>query len=191
MKSSYPRFFSIPGILLLVAGSAQAQPASPWPITRLDSISTVRMPYGGTIDETYADQGLIAFSTRTSDNRYDAIVFAPKSGRALKPGQVLVPLPDKLLASLMKLPDRFFTRPKLKSSFLVTVPSAPTGQGMHQVYSGFDAFHQSEAIMELTWVVVGTIMYIFRCSAQVLKEAGAAEDRMHFFTTIGFKQPRP
>ena len=191
MKSSYLRFFSIPGILLLVAGSAQAQASGPWPVTELDSIATVRMPYGGTIDETYAAQGLIAFSTTTSDNGFDAIVFTPKAEQALKPGQVLVPVPDKLLASLMKLPDKSFTRPKLKASFPVTVPSAPTGQGMHQVYTGFDAFHQSEATMELTWVVVGTTMYVFRCSAQLPEEPGAAEDMKHFFTTIAFKQPRP
>lgn len=174
-----------------VDAQAQTAGAGAWPVTQLDSMAAVSMPYGSTIDQTYAASGMLVYSTNTSDNGFDVIVFTPKADRPLKPGQVLVPDADKFLALLMKIPDKSFARPKLKSSFAVTVPGAPNGRAMHQVYSGFDDYHQSEAKMELTWVIAGPTMYVFRCSTQLPEEAGAAEDLKHFFTTIQFKQPRP
>ena len=62
---------------------------------------------------------------------------------------------------------------------------------MHQVYSGFDEFHQIPAALELTWVVVGQKLYVFRCSYSLPQEAGAAEDARHFFTTIEFNPVKP
>ena len=191
MKRLVYRLAGFAGCLLLMHRNAQAQASSAWPVTQIDSIATVRMPYAGSIDEADAAQGLITYNTSTSDNEFDAIVFTPKSEKPLKANQELVPDADKFLALLMKQPSKAFSRPKLKSSFAVTVPTAPTGRAMHQVYSGFDAYHQSEATMELTWVVIGATLYVFRCSMQLPEEAGAMEDMKHFFTTIQFKQPRP
>ena len=187
----YRQLVGLLGLWGLAWSTAQAQASGPWPVTQLDSLASVRMPYGGTVDETLAAQGLLAYSTNTSDNGFDALVFTPQADRPPKPGQVLAPDVDKFLALVMKLPDKAFARPKLQASYAVTVPSAPTGQAMHQVYKGFDEYHQSEATMELTWVVVGPTLYVFRCSTQLPEEAGAAEDMKHFFTTIAFKRPRP
>ena len=145
------------------------------------------MPYAGTIDETLAAQGVLEYGTTTSDNGFDAVIFTPKADRVLKPGQVIMPDVDRFLAALMKVPDKSFARAKLKSSFPVSLPTAPQGRAMHQVYSGFDEYHQSDATMELTWVVVGSTLYVFRCSAQLPEEPEAAEDMKHFFTTIEFK----
>ena len=191
MRRLPPSFMGLAGLLGLAWGNAQAQSSSPWPITQIDSLASVCMPYGGTVDETLADQGLVGYSTTTSDNEFDVIIFTPRSNQPVKPGYVLVPEANTFLALLMKLPNKSFSRAKLKSSFPVTGSSAPTGQAMHQIYSGFDAFHQSDATLELTWVIIGPTMYVFRCSTQLPEEPGAAEDMKHFFTTIHFRQPRP
>lgn len=151
------------------------------------------MPYAGTADEEFSNAGIIVFSTNTSDNEFDAIVFnpVPDPAHPLKPGQVLVPEPDRFISQIMRLPDKSFARAKLKTSFPVTLPSAPGGRAMHQVYSGFDEFHQLPAALELTWVLVGGTLYVFRCSYSLPQEAGAAEDAQHFFSTIAFKTGQP
>lgn len=135
----------------------------------------------------------MVFATNTSDNKFDAITFTPVNDPAhpLKPGQVLVPDADRCLAQIMRLPDKSFAKAKLKTSFPVTVPSAPGGRAMHQVYSGFDEFLQEPAALELTWAMVGTTLYVFRCSYSLPQEAGAAEDAKHFFSTIAFKPSQP
>ena len=151
------------------------------------------MPYAGTYDDELISSGIIVFSTTTSDNEFDAIVFnpVPDPAHPLKPSQVMVPVVDKFLGEIMRLPDKTFAKAKLKTSFPVTLPSAPRGRAMHQVYSGFDEFHQIPAALELTWVVVGTTLYVFRCSYSLPQEKGAAEDTQHFFSTIEFKPGQP
>ena len=177
----------------LATFSARAQSAPPWQLTRLDSVASVRMPYAGTFDDEFSRSGIAIFATSTSDNEFDALVFtpAPDPTHPLKPGQELVPDVDRFLAQIMRLPDKAFARAKLKTSFPVTLPSAPGGQAMHQVYSGFDEFHQVPAALELTWVVVGRTLYVFRCSYSMPQEKGAAEDATHFFSTIEFKPGQP
>ncbi|GAB2862637.1 hypothetical protein [Hymenobacter ruber] len=151
------------------------------------------MPYAGTLDDELSASGVIVFATATSDNEFDAIVFnpVPDPAHPLKPGQAWVPDVDRFLAQIMRLPDKSFAKAKLKTSFPVTLPSAPGGKAMHQVYSGFDEFHQIPATLELTWVVVGTTLYVFRCSYSMPQEKGAAEDAQHFFSTIAFKPSQP
>ena len=171
-------------------GTAQAQSSSPWPVTQLDSVASVSMPYSGTVDEELAKEGIITYSAPTSDNNFDVLIITPKLNQPLKPGERMVMDTKKVLAQVAKMSNKLFVRPKLQSSYSVTVPSAPNGWAEHQVYSGFDAFHQSDATMELTWVIVGSSMYIFRCSTQLPQEDETAEDMKRFFTTIEFKQPR-
>ena len=69
----------------------------------------------------------------------------------------------------MRLLDKSFAKAKLKTSFSITLPSAPGGKAVHQVYSGFDEFYQTSAALELTWVMVGTKLYVFRCSYSLPK----------------------
>lgn len=191
MKHFFCAAGSVAGLLALCQDEVQAQASGPWPITRLDSVATVRMPYGGTVDETFAVQGVQVYSTATSDNEFDAVVFTPKTDQPIPAGQVWVPDVKACVASLMSLPNKSFARAKLKSTFPVSLPSAPQGWAMHQIYSGFDEFHQSPATLELTWVAVGPILYVFRCSTQLPEEPGAVEDMKHFFTTITFGPRRP
>lgn len=182
-------FIPLTGLLFwLVLAPVQAQPTAPWQITRLDSIASVKMPYAGTFDDELISSGVVVFATHTSDNEFDAIVFTPPPPPAhtLKPGQVWVPNVDAFLTQLMGLPDKSFAKARLKTSFPVTVPSAPGGKAMHLLYSGFDEFHQLPAALELRWVVVGAKLYVFRCSYSLPQEPGAAEDARHFFTTIEF-----
>ena len=91
----------------------------------------------------------------------------------------------------MRLPDKSFAKDKLKTSFSITLPSTPGGKAVHQVYSGFDEFHQISAALELTWVMVGTKLYVFRCSYSLPQEQEAAEGAQHFFSTITFNSGRP
>ena len=151
------------------------------------------MPYAGTFDDEFISSGVVVFATSTSENEFNALVFnpIPDPSHPLKPGQTWVPDVDQFLAQIMRLPDKSFTKAKLKTSFPVTLPSAPGGKAMHQVYSGFDEFHQVPAALELTWVVVGTTLYVFRCSYSLPQEKGAAEDAQHFFSTIAFKPSQP
>ncbi|WP_035564253.1 hypothetical protein [Hymenobacter sp. IS2118] len=181
----------IVGVLIFALGNAQAQSSSSWPVTRLDSVASVSMPYSGSINEELAAEGVVMYRTPVSDNNFDVLIITPKLDQPLMPGEWMVMDTKKVLAQVMKLPDKLFTRPKLQSSYSVTLPSAPNGRAEHQVYSGFDAFHQTDASMELTWVIVGSSLYIFRCSTQLPQEAETAEDMKHFFTTIAFKQPQP
>ena len=178
---------------MLGANPALAQSSSPWPITRLDSVASVRMPYAGTVDEEASELGLTIYSTSTSDNDFDALVFipVPNTAQPLGPDQYLVPDVDRFLSMLMKVPNKSFSKAKLKSSFSVTLPSAPRNQAVHQVYAGFDNFHQVPAALELTWVLLGPKLYVFRCSYSLPEERGAAEDRQHFFSTITFETSRP
>lgn len=151
------------------------------------------MPYAGTANDELLGSGVAIFATNTSDNEFDALVFNPVPDLAhpLKPGQVLVPDADRFISQIMRLPDKKFAKAKLKTSFPVTLPSAPGGRAMHQIYSGFDEFHQLPAALELTWVLVGNTLYVFRCSYSLPQEAGAAEDAKHFFSTIEFKPGQP
>jgi hypothetical protein len=181
------------GFVLGFSISAQAQATAPWPTTQLDSVASVHMPYAGTVDDELSASGITVFATNTSDNEYDAIVFLPPADPAhpLKPGQVWLPDVNQFLTQLMRLHDKSFTKAKLKTSFPVTVPSAPGGRAMHQIYSGFDEFHQIPAALELTWVLAGAKLYVFRCAYSMPQEKGAAEDAQHFFRTIEFKQRQP
>jgi hypothetical protein len=177
-----------------MAGRAvRAQASPPWQITRLDSVASVHMPYAGTSDDELVKSGVMVFATNTSDNEFDAIAFTPPLDPAhpLKPGQVWVPDVDRFLSQFMRLPDKTFAKARLKTSFPVTLPSAPGGKAMHQVYNGFDEFHQIPAALELTWVVIGGTLYVFRCSYSLPQEKGAAEDAQHFFSTIEFKPGQP
>ncbi|RZK40191.1 MAG: hypothetical protein EOO57_02720 [Hymenobacter sp.] len=176
----------------LWTSQAQAQKAvSNWPITRLDSVASVEMPYEGTVDDTEAKNGLCSFGTSTSDNNFDVLIYQPHPNQPAQAGKMWTINVNKFLALAMQLPNNNFARPKLKTSFYVTVPTAPEGRAMHQVYSGFDEVHQSPATLELTWVLVGQKLYVFRCSYQLPAEQGSTEDMQHFFTTIHFKLPRP
>jgi hypothetical protein len=176
----------------IVSLSAQAQSSAPWPTTQLDSVASVHMPYAGSYDEEIRTSGVAVFATSTSDNEFDAVVFVPPPPpHPLKPGQVWLPDVEQCLTQLMRLPNNSFARAKLKSSFPVTLPSAPGGRAMHQVYSGFDERHQLPAALELTWVLADAKLYVFRCSYSLPQEPGAAEDAQHFFRTIAFKQRQP
>ena len=70
----------------------------------------------------------------------------------------------------MRLPDKSFAKNKLKTCFSITLSSAPGGKAMHQVYSGFDEFYQIPATLELTWVMVGTKLYLFWYSYSLPQE---------------------
>jgi hypothetical protein len=176
----------------VVTSHAYAQKAvSTWPTTRLDSVASVEMPYEGTIDEQAAKDGLLLYGTSTSDNDFDVLVYAPHFKQPAPSGKVWTIDAQKFLAIIMKLPNDNFTHPKLKNSFYVTMPTAPEGRVMRQVYSGFDEIHQSPATMELIWTVVGPKLYVFRCSYQLPAEQGSLEDMQHFFTTINFASPKP
>ena len=146
------------------------------------------MLYAGTFDDELFSSGVAVFATNTSGNEFDAIVFTPPADptHPLKPGQVWTPDVNRFLNQLMRLPKKLFAKAKLKTSFSITLPSAPGGKAVHQVYSGFDEFHQIPAALELTWVIVGTKLYVFRCSYSLPQEQGAAEDAQHFFSTINF-----
>ncbi|MFC6225125.1 hypothetical protein ACFP2F_17895 [Hymenobacter artigasi] len=188
------QFLPFAGLLCgLACLPSQAQVSAPWQVTRLDSVASVRMPYAGTFDDELLSSGVAVFATSTSDNDFDALVFTPPPApaRALKPGQVWVPDVDRFLTELMRLPDKSFAKARLKTSYPITLPSAPGGKAMHQVYSGFDDYHQIPAALELTWVVVGQKLYVFRCSYSMPQEPGAAEDARHFFTTIEFNPIKP
>ncbi|UOE36208.1 hypothetical protein MTP16_11315 [Hymenobacter monticola] len=155
-------------------------------------MASVHMPYAGSYDDELSSSGVTLFTTSTSDNNFDALVFVPAPpAYPLKPGQVWVPNVEQFLAQLMRLPDAAFTKAKLKTSFPVTLPSAPGGRAMHQLYSGFDEQHQLPAALELTWVVVGAKLYVFRCSYSLPQEQEAIEDAKHFFSTIAFKPSQP
>lgn len=176
----------------IVTNNAYAQKAvSNWPITHLDSVASVEMPYEGTVDEQAAKDGLLLYATSTSDNEFDVLVYEPHFEQSAPSGKVWTIDTQKFLAIIMKLPNDKFVRPKLKSSFYMTVPTAPEGRAMRQVYSGFDEVHQSPATMELIWTVVGSKLYVFRCSYQLPVEQGSTEDMQHFFTTIHFTAPKP
>jgi hypothetical protein len=176
----------------LLATVAQAQLAvSVWPTTHLDSLASVEMPYEGTIDEKGAADGLLIYGTGTSDNQFDAWVYTPKPTQPTKAGTALTVNVDKFLALVMREPNPAFEKPKLKSSFPVTVPTAPGGRAMHQVYSGFDQVHQSPATLELTWIAVGPTLYVFRCSYQTPADQGSTDDMQHFFKTITFRSAKP
>ena len=151
------------------------------------------MPYAGTLYDALLASGVSVFATSTSDNEFDALVFTPPGdpNHPLKPGQVWVPDADRFISQIMRLPDKSFAKAKLKTSFPVTLPSAPGGKAMRQLYSGFDEFHQIPAALELTWVAVGCTLYVFRCSYSLPEEKGAAEDAQHFFSTIEFKSGQP
>lgn len=175
-----------------VPTSVRAQQAvSVWPITRLDSIASVEMPYEGTVEEEGKAEGLLIYGTSTSDNQFDVVVYTPKPTQPTKAGTTQVINVEKFLALIMREPNPAFEKPKLKSSFPVTVPTAPGGQAMHQVYSGFDQVHQSPATLELTWVAVGPTLYVFRCSYQMPADQGSTDDMQHFFKTITFRADKP
>ena len=191
MKRFAFRLAATLGIVAYLRGNAQAQNSSPWPVTRLDSVATVGMPYGGTIDESGLEAGVLMYTTSTSTNVYEAVMFTPKTTKPLKPGMYLVPDAPKFLSALMKVPTRTFSRPKLKASYLITLPSAPGGQAMHQVYGGFDGFNQEPAALELTWAIIGSSIYVFRCTYRLAQQAEAAEDLQHFFSSINFRPVHP
>lgn len=177
-------------ISLLSYQSRAQRAVTTWPVTRLDSVASVEMPYEGTLDETEAKNSILGFGTTTSDNSFDVVVYSPHLEQSTKPGKVRGINVDKFLAIAMQLPNDQFVHPKFKTSFYVTVPTAPGGRAMHQVYSGFDDVHQSPAALELTWVMVGQKLYVFRCSYQLPAEQGSTEDMQHFFTTIHFNLPK-
>jgi hypothetical protein len=167
------------------------QAISVWPTTHLDSLASVEMPYEGTVDEKGVADGLLIYGTGTSDNQFDAWVYTPKSTQPLKAGTALTVNVEKFLALVMREPNPAFEKPKLKSSFPVTVPTAPGGRAMHQVYSGFDQVHQTPATLELTWVSIGSTIYVFRCSYQMPADQGSTDDMQHFFKTITFRPAKP
>ena len=184
-------------VLLIWFGAlpVRAQAAAPWPLTRLDSVASVRMPYAGSMNdgeegEALAAIGLRMYSAPTSDNQFAVVVYTPKPAKELKPGYTLVINPDRIIAALLRIPDKQFSKARLRASYPVALPTAPGGQGTHQVYSGFDDFHQLPAKMELTWVIVGPTLYIFSAAYSLPQEKDGAEDLQHFFSTIGF-QPTP
>ena len=130
------------------------------------------MPYAGTFNDELVSSGVMVFTTNTSDNEFDAIVFTPPADptHLFKPGQVWIPTIDRFLNQLMLLPDKSFAKAKLKTCFSITLSSAPGGKAMHQVYSGFDKFNQIPAALELTWVMVGTKLYMFWYSYSLPQE---------------------
>ncbi len=176
---------------IAIHAHAQQLAISHWPVTRLDSVASVEMPQGGTVDEKGASEGLLIYSTSTSDNNFDAWVYTPYPKQPTKAGTTWVVNPEKFLALVMKEPNPSFEKPKLKNNYPVTVPTAPGGQAMHQVYSGFDQIHQSPATLELTWVAIGSTIYVFRCSYQMPADQGSLDDMQHFFKTITFRLPKP
>lgn len=151
------------------------------------------MPNADTSDDELVSSGVAALATNTTDNEFDAIVFTPSADptHPLKPGKVLIPNVDRFLNQLMRLLDKAFAKAKLKTSFSITLPSAPGGKAVHQVYSGFDEFHQISAAFELTWVIVGTKLCVFWCSYSLPQEQGVAENAQHCFSTITFKSSQP
>lgn len=177
--------------IFLSAKSALAQQAvSVWPVTQLDSLASVEMPYEGTVNEQGNKSGLLIYSTSTSDNQFDVWVYTPHPAKQAKAGTVWTINIEKFLALVMREPNPSFEKPRLKSSFSVTVPTAPDGRAIHQVYSGFDQEHQSPATLELTWVAVGPTLYVFRCSYQTPAEQGSTDDMQHFFKTISFRSAK-
>ena len=149
------------------------------------------MPYKGTLNEQGLANGLLVYSTSTSDNQFDAWVYTPRPTKQAKAGTTWAINVEKFLALVMREPNPAFEKPKLKSIFPVTVPTAPGGRAMHQVYSGFDQEHQSPATLELTWVAVGSSLYVFRCSYQMPADQGSTDDMQHFFKTISFRPAKP
>ena len=109
------------------------------------------MPYAGTFDDELISSGVAVFATNTSDNEFDAIVFTPPADptHPLEPGQVWITDVNRFLNQLMRLPNKSFAKTKLKTSFSITLSSAPGGKAVHQVYSGFDEFYQISAALEL------------------------------------------
>ena len=171
----------------------QAQHAAPWPVTLLDSVVSVSMPYAGSLAESkeFEAIGLRLYVAPTSDNQFAVLAFTPKPEKPLKPGQELVIDPNQIIAALLTMPDKLFTKSKRQASYLVTMPTAPGGHATHQVYNGFDAFHQLPARMELTWVIRNGTLYLFSSTYSLPQEKDSAEDLQRFFSSIIFKASRP
>ena len=177
-------------LLVVLSLCLAARPAnSPWATTRLDATASVDMPYAGTEESAEEDFLQVKrFFTSTSDNDFEVWRFALADGAKTKQGQdqTLVFDMDKYLRRYLALTRKKFSKAKLQSEHPVTVPSAPGALGFHRVYYGFDEFKQEPAVLELTWVTRGDVVYLFNCSNLLPEEDGAREDKQHFFTTIHF-----
>ena len=193
MILSLRRTAGFAGLLWLLFAEAQAQTASPWPVTQLDSLVSVSMPYAGSLDESkeFAAIGLRMYTAPTSDNQFAVLAYTPKPAKPLKPGYELVMDPNRIITALLTMPDKLFSKGKRQASYLVTMPTAPGGQATHQVYDGFDAYHQLPAKLELTWVICSGTLYIFSSAYSLPQEKDSAEDIQHFFSSIAFKAAQP
>lgn len=187
-----PGWCCLPGLLLATwhgCGSVQAQRAAPWPVTLLDSVVSVSMPCTGTLVEVeeFETIGLRMYTAPTSDNQFAVLAYTPKPTKPLKPGYEMVIEPDRIISALLTMPDKQFSKGKRQASYLVSLPTAPGGKATHQVYNGFDAYHQLPAKLELTYAVCNGTLYIFSSTYSLPQEKDSAEDLQHFFNSIHFE----
>lgn len=184
---------------LLSGGPVRAQSAinKPWGRTDLDSLISVRTPYRAQDIQDEEVPWLTAFFTKGSYHHFvmmrldgqamlqQQLAAASQKSRATPPDSGTVTLDiDKCLRTLTKSPLLFINKPKLSREYLVQMPTAPSGQAGHRIYTGLDPDSREAALLEVRWFGLNGVFYFFFCTTVDPDGEEARQEKQRYFSTI-------
>lgn len=173
-------FFAV--IFLLAGLPAAAQ--STWKTLRLDSIASVNMPHEGALSQDTRYPNAWCYSASTIGNDFSVYKFdLGATNRYQEKSKVTVRSFNRAIKHFAGFITSSMTKSKLVTERTVQLDGTV---GIHQIIHGFHEDHQAPAIMELTWVLDGKIVYLFSCVNLLPEAQNSEEDKKHFFMTIHF-----